>query len=70
MRLGPRQMPVRLKHWDGDTFAVARPGYGAPAYTDGFVSFQFGAGEQATALSFLRSFDDAGDGRFTRSTPP
>jgi hypothetical protein len=43
------------------------PGYGAPKYTDGLVSFQFGAGDRAIELRFIRAFDDAGDGRFTRT---
>jgi CubicO group peptidase (beta-lactamase class C family) len=67
LRVGPRKTPVRLKHWDGDTFAIAMPGYGVPKYTDGFVSFQFGPADQAVELRFMRTLADAGDGRFTRA---
>jgi hypothetical protein len=67
IRVGQRQTLVRTKHWDGDTFAIALPGYGDRKYTDGFVSFQFGQGERATDLRFIRAFDDAADGRFTRT---
>ena len=67
IRVGQRQTLVRTKHWDGDTFAIALPGYGDRNYTDGFVSFQFGQGERATDLRFIRAFDDADDGRFTRA---
>ena len=58
---------MHARHWDGDTFALALPGYGAPAYTDGFVTFQFGPGDTASELRFIRAFDDAADGRFTRA---
>jgi hypothetical protein len=70
LRMGPRRALVRARHWDGDTFAISVPGYGAPRYTDGFVSFQFGSGAQATDLRFYRAFDDAGDGRFARTADP
>ena len=56
---------MRARHWDGDTLAL--PGYGAPAYTDSCVTFQFGPGDGATELRFIRAFDDAADGRFTRA---
>lgn len=65
--IGPRRTPVLLKHWDGDTFAVALPGLGTPTYTDGFVTFQFGPGDPAAELRFIRVFDDADDGRFVRA---
>jgi hypothetical protein len=65
--LGPRPMPIQTRHWDGDTFAIAVPGYGAPKFTDGLVSFQFGLGDTATGLSFVRAFADVADGRFTRT---
>jgi hypothetical protein len=67
LRMGSRQALVRTRHWDGDTFAISVPGYGTPRYTDGFVSFQFGPGDTAIDLRFLRAFDDAGDGRFVRT---
>jgi len=67
MDLGPRPMPIQTRHWDGDTFAIATPGYGAPKFTDGLVSFQFGLGDKATGLSFVRAFDDVAEGRFTRT---
>jgi len=67
LTMGPRQIPVRLKHWDGDTFAISVPGEGAPTYTDGFVTFVFGEAGQALELRFIRGFDDADDGRFTRA---
>ena len=67
LSVGPRKTPVRLKHWDGDTFAISLPGYGAPTYTDGFVTFVFGEAGQAVELRFIRGFDDADDGRFTRA---
>ena len=67
LTVGPRKTPVRLKHWDGDTFAISLPGYGAPKYTDGFVTFVFGEAGQALELRFIRGFDDADDGRFTRA---
>ena len=67
LSVGPRKTPVRLKHWAGDTFAISLPGYGAPTYTDGFVTFVFGEAAQALELRFIRGFDDADDGRFTRA---
>jgi CubicO group peptidase (beta-lactamase class C family) len=67
LTVGPRKTPVRLKHWDGDTFAFSLPGYGAPQYTDGFVTFVFGEAGQALELRFIRGFDDADGGRFTRA---
>ncbi len=70
LKVGPRQTLVRARHWDGDTFAIALAGYGVPKYTDGFVSFQFGQGERATDLRFIRALDDAADGRFTRTAGP
>jgi len=42
-------------------------GHGAPTYTDGFVTFVFGEAGQALELRFIRGFDDADDGRFTRA---
>ena len=67
LSLGPRKTPVRLRHWSGDTFAIALPGYGPPTYTDGFATFAFGEGTQARELRFFRAFDDADGGRFTRA---
>ena len=51
----------------GPRSEALEPGYGTPRYTDGFVSFQFGQGDKAIDLRFLRAFDDAGDGRFVRT---
>jgi CubicO group peptidase (beta-lactamase class C family) len=67
LSLGPRKTPVRLRHWSGDTFAIALPGYGPPTYTDGFATFAFGEGTTARELRFIRGFDDADGGRFTRA---
>ena len=67
LRLGPRRTPIKTRHWDGDTFAIALPGYGAPEFTDGLVSFEFGPGDKPAALRFFRAFEDVADGRFTRT---
>jgi len=67
LTVGPRKAPIRLKHWDGDTFAISLAGYGPPKYTDGFVTFVFGEAGQALGLRFIRGFDGADDGPFTRA---
>ena len=67
LTVGRRKTPVRLKHWDGDTFAISCPAMARRKYTDGFVTFVFGEAGQALELRFIRGFDDADDGRFTRA---
>ena len=58
-------MPV-VSAAPGDTFAKLVLNINAT--TDGFVTFVFGEAGQALELRFIRGFDDADDGRFTRAT--
>ena len=63
LRLGPRQQPYALRHFDRDVFTY-QP-VGENAYGPSAVTFQVGAEGAATAVT-IENLDTTGQGRFER----
>ncbi len=63
LRLGPKQEPYALRHFDRDVFTY-QP-VGENAYGPSAVTFQVGAAGSATAVT-IENLDTTGQGRFER----
>jgi CubicO group peptidase (beta-lactamase class C family) len=63
LRLGPRQQPYALRHFDRDVFTY-QP-VGENAFGPSAVTFQVGAAGAATAVT-IENLDTTGQGRFER----
>ena len=63
LRLGPKQEPFALRHWDRDVF-IYQPA-GENAYGPSAVTFRVGADGKATAVT-IENLDTTGQGTFER----